>query len=117
VIENLSKYYIEGENFMKIDNDFSVNKIGWLIEDNSQFKISNEDNDELKKVVNDFTSILMKQMFKSMRDTINESNFINGGLAEDIFTDMLDSEISSQGAAQQGFNSLGRLLYEELNNK
>lgn len=76
----------------------------------------NLEDEKLKELANEFTSILMKQMFKSMRNTIPESELIDGGYAEDVFTDMLDDEISKQGAEQSGFTALGKLLYEQLRN-
>lgn len=72
---------------------------------------------KLKLLASEFTSILMKQMFKSMRNTIPENKLINGGYSEEVFTDMLDDELSKSGADQKGFNSLGRLLYQQLKDK
>ncbi len=72
---------------------------------------------KLKALANEFTSILMKQMFQSMRKTIPENKLIDGGFSEEVFTDMLDGELSKSGAEQKGFNSLGRLLYQQLKNE
>ncbi|MFW5985968.1 MAG: rod-binding protein [Halanaerobiales bacterium] len=68
----------------------------------------------LKMLAGEFTSILMKQMFKTMRQTVPEGKLIDGGFSEDVFTDMLDEEISKLGAEQKNFNTLSRLLYEQL---
>lgn len=81
------------------------------IEDDSAL---NTGDDRLKELANEFTSILMKQMFKAMRKTVPESTLIDGGFSEDVFTDMLDSEISKAGARQNTFNNLSRALYEQL---
>ncbi len=75
------------------------------------------ENEKLKALTEEFTSILMKQMFKAMRKTIPENKMLDGGFAEDVFTDMLDDEISTLGAKRDGFNTLSRLLYEELRRK
>ncbi len=78
----------------------------------------NKEDHKLKLLASEFTSILMKQMFKSMRQTIpDENKLIDGGFSEEVFTDMLDGELSKSGAEQNGFNSLGRLLYQQLKNK
>lgn len=78
----------------------------------------NIEDKKLKLLANEFTSILMKQMFKSMRKTIpDENKFIDGGFSEEVFTDMLDGELSKSGTEQNGFNSLGRLLYQQLKSK
>lgn len=75
---------------------------------------NNSRDQQLRLLAGEFSSILMKQMFKTMRKTIPEGKLIDGGFSEDVFTDMLDGEISELGADQKGFNTLGRLLYEQL---
>ncbi|MEJ6950248.1 rod-binding protein [Natronospora cellulosivora (SeqCode)] len=69
---------------------------------------------KLKMLANEFTSILLNQMFKSMRNTISDDQLLHGGFSEEIFTDMLDEEMSKVAASQKGFNSLGRSLYQQL---
>ena len=71
--------------------------------------------EELKGVVSKFTSIFLKQMFKSMRSTIPEDGMIDGGFAEDVFTDMYDKEISKLGSKQNNFSGLNQILFEQLN--
>ena len=72
------------------------------------------DNQKLKKVVSNFSSIFIKKMFESMRDTLPDEKLIDGGFAEDVFTDMLDQKVSKLGADQNGFNGLNELLYRQL---
>ncbi len=99
----------------KIDNKKSIEKYesGSTLGENK-----NIEDQKLKLLASEFTSILMKQMFKSMRKTIpDENKLIDGGFSEEVFTDMLDGELSKSGAEQDGFNSLGRLLYQQLKNK
>lgn len=71
--------------------------------------------EELKKVVDEFTAIFLNQMFKSMRSTIPEGGMIEGGFAEDVFTDMYDKEISKLGSKQNNFSGLNQILFEQLN--
>lgn len=50
---------------------------------------------ELKKLYNaclDFESIFTYQIIKEMKKTINKTKLIDGGFAEEIFTDFLDQE-------------------------
>ena len=75
----------------------------------------NSSEEELKKAVNEFTSIFLNQMFKSMRSTIPEGGLIDGGFAEDVFTDMYDQEISKLGSKQSNFSGLNQILFEQLN--
>ena len=74
-----------------------------------------ETEEELKGVVDEFTSIFLNQMFKSMRSTIPEGGMIDGGFAEDVFTDMYDKEISKLGSKQNNFSGLNQILFEQLN--
>ena len=45
--------------------------------------------DQLKETCHEFESLLLEQMLKSMRKTVNKTGLIKGGMAEDIFEDML----------------------------
>ena len=51
--------------------------------------------DRLREVAQEFEALLVKQMLDSMRETSNKENdLVNGGMAEDIFEDMLYTEYS-----------------------
>lgn len=43
----------------------------------------------LKEACSDFEAIFIKQMLDSMRKTVSKSGLMGGGMAEDIFEDML----------------------------
>ncbi|MFW6279049.1 MAG: rod-binding protein [Bacillota bacterium] len=76
---------------------------------------NNKDYDQqLKEEVTKFTSIFVQKMFSSMRDSVPESDFIDGGFAEDVYTDMMDQEISKQGTKQETFKRLNEILFEQL---
>ena len=70
--------------------------------------------DKLRLLADEFTSILMKQMLKSMRKTVPEGKLIDGGFSEDVFKDMYDEKISKLGMGQNGYNTLSKLLYEQI---
>lgn len=76
--------------------------------------IKGDNLEELKKAVSEFTSILLQQMFKAMRQTIPGDGLLNGGFAEEVFTDMYDQEISRQGAKNQQFKKLNQMLLQQL---
>ncbi|MFW6386444.1 MAG: rod-binding protein [Bacillota bacterium] len=77
-------------------------------------EIAGRNEEKLQEAVSEFTSIFMKQMFKAMRSSLPDDKLIDGGYAEDVFTDMMDEEVSKLGAEQRGFDNLNRLLYEQL---
>lgn len=78
-------------------------------------KLAAENNDEaLKEAINDFMSVFMQQMFKSMRNTVPDEGFISGGYAEDVFTEMMDEEVSKIGTDQGLFKDINRQIYQQL---
>ncbi|MBW2411195.1 MAG: rod-binding protein [Deltaproteobacteria bacterium] len=68
---------------------------------------------ELEKACQEMESIFLNFLLKEMRNTINKSGFISGGTAENIYTGMLDAEISKVIAAR-GSIGLSKILYEQL---
>lgn len=52
-----------------------------------------DDRSRLEAVAKEFESLFAKQMLDSMRDTLNpDEDLLNGGMAQDIFEDMLYEE-------------------------
>ena len=84
-----------------------------LTDDLSKFAAENND-EALKEAINDFMSVFMQQMFKSMRNTVPDGGFISGGYAEDVFTEMMDEEVSKVGTDQGLFKDINRQIYQQL---
>ena len=82
-LENTKKKY-ENEKTSK----FSLN-----IEND---KIVNNEKKRLREVSEDFEALMINQMLKEMRKTVQKSELINGGMAEQIFEDMLYDEYSKK---------------------
>lgn len=62
----------------------------------------------------EFEAIFVKMMLKEMRNSVDKSSSIlNGGWAEDIYSDMLDDEYSKTMARNAGFG-LSDELYKQL---
>ena len=61
------------------------------------------DNDtaQIKQLAEEFESLFLGIVLKSMRDTVPKDGLINGGNAEDIYRSMLDTEYSKQMAQQR----------------
>ena len=68
---------------------------------------------ELKKACQDFESLFINFMFKSMRKTVPEGGLIKKGRGEKIYRDMMDMEISSQLSKGSGIG-LSESLYRQL---
>ncbi|CAG1065607.1 Murein DD-endopeptidase MepM [uncultured bacterium] len=65
---------------------------------------------ELRAAAAEFESLFINQMMKSMRDTIGKSELFDGGNAEDIYTSMLDTELSKNMAKSGGIGLADMLL-------
>ncbi len=61
----------------------------------------------------EFESIFVNMMLKEMRATVDESGLIDGGQAEDIFSDMLYDEYAKSMTKSAGFG-LADAVYLEL---
>jgi len=63
---------------------------------------------QLKEACSELESLFIFYLLKEMRATIPKTGLISGGRAEEIYTSMLDSQISKEMASQRGigFSSL-----------
>lgn len=73
--------------------------------------------DELEKkvrgVAEDFVSVFMNQVMKSMRATVNQNEAMHGDNGEKFFQEMLDTEQSKTLAQGSGYG-LTDLIYESM---
>ena len=67
----------------------------------------------LYKACQDFESIFIKQMLNVMRKTVHKTGLMDGGMAEEIFEDMLYDEYALKMAQSRQFG-LSDMLYGEL---
>lgn len=109
-INNISNFQDQYEQSRgqteQIDSDALTDDLSQLAENN--------DEEALKAAINDFMSIFMQQMFQSMRNTVPDDGIMSGGYAEDVFTEMLDEEISKVGSDQDLFKDINRQIYQQL---
>lgn len=70
-------------------------------------------NGKLYQVSQEFESIFIKQMLNVMRKTVNKSGLIDGGMAEEIFEDMLYDEYALNMAKTAQFG-LADSIYRQL---
>ncbi len=67
----------------------------------------------LHAVCTEMESLFVNYLIQQMRATIDKSGFISGGRAEEIFTSMLDVELSRKVSAAGGIG-LSAILLEQL---
>lgn len=64
-------------------------------------KVGGHSRDEVRGVAEDFESLFLGIVLKSMRQTVQKSGLLDGGNAEDIYASMLDDEYAKTMAAQR----------------
>lgn len=68
---------------------------------------------KVRQVAEDFVSVFMNQIMKSMRATVQENSMMHGDNGEKFFQEMLDSEYSKSMAQGSGYG-LTDLIYESM---
>ncbi len=71
------------------------------------------DSKQILSVAREFESLFINQLFKSMRKTIQKSDWLNGGLKQEVFEDMLYEEYSKK-IAHSGGIGLSDMVYKYL---
>jgi len=75
-----------------------------------------ENASQLKEACAELESLFISYLLKEMRATIPKTGLISGGRAEEIYTSMLDTEISKEMASQRGIG-LSSLFLDRLENR
>ena len=68
---------------------------------------------KLQAACQDMESLFLSYLLKEMRATVNKSGFISGGKAEEIFTSLLDVELSKKMSSAGGIG-LSPILLKQL---
>ncbi len=72
--------------------------------------ISNKD--RLKKVAKELEGLFLSLVFKQMRKTVPKTDFLHGGLAEDIFEDLLWDRYAQKAAEMSKFG-IAKKIYDQ----
>ena len=70
-------------------------------------------NEELMDAAQQFEALFIQQMLSAMRDTVPESDLLDGGFAQEVYEGMLDQEYSDQ-MAKTGSFGLADKIYEQF---
>lgn len=73
------------------------------------------DEAEIRKVAQDFESLFLEIVLKSMRGTVSKSGLVDGGNGEEIFRSMLDGEYA-KSMASQGTSGLADSIANQMMN-
>jgi len=77
---------------------------------------TDKDDPRLDAACAEMESLFLTHLLKEMRATVEKSGFIDGGQAEEIFTSLLDMELSKKMSAAGGIG-LSAILLEQLGGK
>ncbi|MDA3938703.1 MAG: rod-binding protein [Spirochaetia bacterium] len=75
--------------------------------------LGDTNDDKVKQACSDFEAILIKQMLDSMRKTVEKTSLLGGGMAEDIFEDMIYDEYAKK-MSKTGDFGIKDMLYRQL---
>ena len=81
-----------------------------------KYHTGDKDDPKLHAACAEMESLFISHLIKEMRSTVEKSGFIDGGQAEEIFTSLLDVEISKKISASGGIG-LSAILLEQLGAK
>lgn len=95
-----------------------MNEIGaqmWIRGENlpAGKEVSRRERDAIRKVAREFEALMVNEMLKSMRATVQRDSLLGGRSSEDIYRSMLDQEYAAAIASQGGVG-LAPLIEREL---
>lgn len=72
-----------------------------------------KDQEKLQKACKEFESVFLNMLLKNMRNTVQESGFIQKSNAREIFESMLDEKIAQEATKGPGIG-LAQQIYKQL---
>ena len=82
----------------------------------SQVRKPVDKSSDLYKACLDFESLFIKQMLDVMRKSVKKEGLLDGGMSEEIFTDMLYDEYAKKMAETAQFG-LAQTIYDQVSSK
>jgi len=83
----------------------------------SQSKFSSKDDEKLKKAAQDFEAVFISQMFNIMDSTVEKSDFLGNGKAEQTFKSMMYQNVAQDVSSNPSTSfGLAKQIYEQMKN-
>jgi len=98
--------------WVPLNQDYRSQRIGNSLKSMKDLP-ADKDDPQLRAACADMESLFLAHLLKEMRATVEKSGFIDGGQAEEIFTSLLDVEISKKMSVAGGIG-LSAILLEQL---
>jgi len=71
----------------------------------------------LRKACNDFEAIMVRQLIKTMRESVPKSGLFNDGFAKDIYQSISDSNLADSLTHNGRGLGIGEILYEKVSHR
>ena len=92
-------------------NHFNKNESSKILPLNGDQNTSIDKNKELMEVAKKFEAILINQLLKAMRKTVNKSDLLNS-FSQQQYESMMDEEIANEMVKQKGIGLADSLFYQ-----
>ncbi|HWR61423.1 MAG TPA: rod-binding protein [Clostridia bacterium] len=99
-------------DYSNINNKAQEAKEG-AFESELEKAVREKDDQKLKKVCSDLEAVFINMMFKQMRNTVQKSELMGGGYAEEMYEDMLYEKYAEEASKNKGIG-IGDILYKQL---
>jgi len=76
-------------------------------------ELDDKSKQKLKQACQDFEGLFLREMLKSMRETVPESGLLGKGFADETYQDMLDQELVKRMSHSSRIG-LAQILYRQL---
>ncbi|WP_408955180.1 rod-binding protein [Natroniella sp. ANB-PHB2] len=106
---NLKQSQVNNTNLNEAENKFKD-----LLEQEASTKTDQKD-EQLKAVSQEFESIFLSMMFKQMRDATLKSDLLDSGLSREVFEDMYYDQIAEDAASREQLG-IAEAVYQQLSN-
>jgi flagellar protein FlgJ len=74
---------------------------------------TSKDPEALRRTCQDFEAVMLKEMLKSMRNTVPDDGLVEKSNGQEIFDDLMDQEVATQMARTEGVG-IGEMLFRQL---
>ena len=95
------------------DNTPQLTELQDTSKSNNQAASQKPVNEKLVKACQDFESVLVNYMLKTMRESVQKEGFLDSGNDSEFFQDMMDQEIANQASRKSTFG-FWKTLYRQL---
>jgi flagellar protein FlgJ len=96
--------------------DIGLHQFQNISRQRNEANLKTTDQKALEEACLDFEALFIKQMLDSMRKTVPESGMMDGGMAEDVFEDMLYDEYSKLMARTSDLG-IAEMMQQQLTKK